>query len=310
MATFIQGISYQRAPNAVSRTNPIVAVVVTFNPDAALAQRLSIIHAQVGVLVIVDNGSSNQTFVRDLAKRLNCRIELNQQNVGVATALNQAARIASSLDAEWLAMFDQDSEAPVGAISALLQLYETFRHATPVAILAMSHRDRGTGRDYHLPTDILGETSDTRTVRTTITSGSMVRLDAYRALGGFDERLFIDSVDLEYCLRARRHGYLVVEARHIVLNHSVGNAERKSLAGRPVTLTHHVATRRYYITRNQLRVAARYFWFDPVWSVNALVHLAGFNVAALVFEDGRREKLWAMLCGVRDFLLAKDGPRS
>jgi rhamnosyltransferase len=285
------------------------AVVVTFNPGANFERHLQAIRSQASRVLVVDNGSASAERLRAIVTNTECEFLGNEKNLGIATALNQAAEIASSSGAVWLAMFDQDSALPDSAIAEMLSLYAKIECKERVAILAMSHRDRGTGGDYHMSEDVLSEGAEIRRVKTTITSGSMLKLEAYRKLGGFDEQLFIDSVDLEYCLRARSHGFAIVEATKVHLIHSIGSSERRSIFGRPFVLTHHSDDRRYYMTRNQLRVLTRYAKFDPMWSGHAFIHLVRMSVAVLVFEKERPRKLVAIAQGICDFVRGRVGPR-
>ncbi len=55
-----------------------------------------------------------------------------------------------------------------------------------------------------------------------ITSGSFVQLDILREIGGFKDELFIDSVDDEYCMRARDHGFAIIEATAFGTEHKIG----------------------------------------------------------------------------------------
>jgi rhamnosyltransferase len=61
-------------------------------------------------------------------------------------------------------------------------------------------------------------------VRTCITSGALTNLDLWKKLDGFDEQMFIDSVDFEYCYRVRKAGYKVIQTDQVQLSHSIGNA--------------------------------------------------------------------------------------
>ena len=287
----------------------VVAVVVTYHPDAKLQSRLQAIRSQVDGLVVIDNGSRNVNAVHAAATQSNCDVIRNQANMGIAHALNQAAAVAIERGATWLAMFDQDSDIPTGAVATLLATYSRAPDPEAVAIVAMSRRDRGADHDYHLVGDILDQNEDMRSVRTTITSGSMIRLDLFRLFGDFDEKLFIDSVDLDYCLRLRCAGFQIIESLHAVMSHALGNAERKAFLGRDFILTHHGPSRRYYITRNQLEVARRYARRDPRWSARTLKDLLVASLTTLAFEPARAENLGAMLRGLCDFVLRRFGPR-
>ena len=161
-----------------------MAAVVTYHPDDGLAGRLAVLGPQADALVVIDNGSPDAPRIAAEAAATGGRLIANGANLGVAAALNQAARAAQQDGHAWLAMFDQDSLAPPGAIAALLALVAAHPARERIGVIVMSRRDVATGRDYHRPGDILDETADWRSVRTAITSGSLVRTDLVGRLGG------------------------------------------------------------------------------------------------------------------------------
>ena len=93
-----------------------------------------------------------------------------------------------------------------------------------------------------------------------ITSGSLVNLKTLSAIGNFDENLFIDEVDFEFCLRAVTKGYRIIQFTHIFLHHQLGvityHRSLKSNKSTPRTL--HSPIRLYYLTRNFLYVKKKY----------------------------------------------------
>jgi rhamnosyltransferase len=286
----------------------VVGVVVTYNPGPYLAAHLAQLREQMEHVVVVDNGSSNLDLVRAACMRSKCRLIPNERNLGIAAALNQGAREALALNAAWLAMFDQDSLLPAGAIKDMLAVSGEHPERDRIGIVSMTHRDRGTGNAYHAPSDVLAESDTWRILRSTITSGSLVRCAVIRALGAFEEALFIDFVDHEYCLRIRRHGWLVIEARRTVMTHSIGASRVHRVLGRPVVLTHHNPVRRYYITRNQLEIYCRNLFFDPRWAIRGLSGLAMNSVMVLLCEEQAASKSFAMLRACADFLRRRFGP--
>jgi rhamnosyltransferase len=153
---------------------------------------------------------------------------------------------------------DQDSLIEPGALAGLLDLYRDHPECERIGIMTMGHRDPVTGRDCYFPRDVITETPEWRSLRTAITSGSIVRTDVFRRVGGFEEKLFIDCVDHEFCLRCRSHGLLVIEGRRQSMSHSLGETAVRKLGSIPVPVSNHSATRRYYITRNQLEVSRKY----------------------------------------------------
>jgi rhamnosyltransferase len=285
----------------------VLCTVVTYDPAPALPAHLRALRSQCGKLVVVDNGSANVQWVAEVAAQCGCDLVRNNSNLGIASALNVGARIALDQGFDWLGTFDQDSLCPSGAIEGLLALEQAHPRGSQIGVLSMEQRDRVLQRGYHHRLDILEETVHWRRLRTTITSGSLLRVAALRQSGAFDDALFIDMVDHELCLRLRRHGWLVVEARDVVMAHSIGDASVHRLLWLPVVCTNHSATRRYYRVRNQLEVSRRNLWFDPVWAVKGVFQLFAPAVAVLLFEQQRGAKLAAMVRGAADFVLRRFG---
>jgi rhamnosyltransferase len=189
-------------------------------------------------------------------------------------------------------------------------VYDAQPERDRIAILAMSHRDRATGRDYHHGKDIIQTAPLWRSVRATITSGSLVKTAVFERAGFFDESLFIDSVDHDFCLRCRAHGMLVIEGREQIMEHSIGAATEHRFLGRRIPCTNHSPLRRYYITRNTLEVSRRYLFRDFLWTAFGLYYFLAGNILILLFEADRAAKLRAMAEGTADFLRRRFGPKA
>ena len=285
----------------------VLAAVVTYHPDDGLAGRLAALAPQADALIVIDNGSPDVPRIAAAAEAAG--LIANGANLGIAAALNQAARAARDGGHAWLAMFDQDSLVPSGAVAALLALAQAHPAGDRIGVVAMSRRDVATDHDYHRPGDILDETPEWRSVRTAITSGSLVRTDLVGQLGGFDERLFIDGVDHLFCLRARAAGWLVIESRPTVMDHALGAISSKRVLGREGPVSNHGPDRRFYITRNTLEICLRGRGLDPVWRRRALAHLARESLIVALLEDQRGAKIAAMADGVWRFARRRFGPR-
>jgi rhamnosyltransferase len=93
-----------------------------------------------------------------------------------------------------------------------------------------------------------------------ITSGTLLNLDLFRKIGPFNEDLFIDQVDFEYCYRAILKGYTNVQFKNIFLNHALGATSfHRSLRSFSETKRSlHSPLRLYYMTRNYLYVKSKY----------------------------------------------------
>ena len=83
-----------------------------------------------------------------------------------------------------------------------------------------------------------------------------MNLKLYSEIGGFDENLFIDGVDIDYCYAALSKGYKNIKFGRNHFNHSLGEPVRR---GTIYTLflfkknkTIHSPLRIYYMYRNML----------------------------------------------------------
>lgn len=293
-------------PVNISRTQ-VLAVVVSFNPDEALLDNLLALKAEAPHVLLIDNASTNSKHVRKMAQDAQVEIVENSENLGVSGALNQAIRYAQINEFLWLWCFDQDSKVAKNCMRSIEEFSDVGSIFARAAIISVPQRDIGTGRAYHNKLDILKEESRYRLMRSVITSGSLISLAAVEQIGLFDQTLFIDSVDHEFCLRARRAGWCVVEIQTPPMAHAIGNSEGYSVMGIRLISTHHSAIRRYYITRNQLEVSRRFFLFDPIWSAKGIAYLISGLLSVLINEDQKRQKILHILMGARDFILRRFG---
>jgi rhamnosyltransferase len=133
----------------------------------------------------------------------------------------------------------------------------------------------------------------------------MMPSNATRKLGPFDESLFIDAVDTEYCLRARQSGMMILQS-HAVLSHSLGRTTYHRLFGLRFGTTNHSPGRHYYITRNRLRLLARYAGDWP-WVWREVRGMLFDDAKIILVEPNKWSKFRAMAAGAADALSGKFG---
>jgi rhamnosyltransferase len=202
---------------------------------------------------VVDNSEhSDESLLGALQAALpNVHVIRHGTNLGIAQALNAGAQAALAGGYAWLLTMDQDSRADASMVPRL-QAHAT-RHNPDgrTALVAPWYLD---GNSTPPPADGPGW----REVPSVITSGNLLSLAAYQQAGPFDDRLFIDYVDHEYCLRLRKNGFRIVQVFGALLHHRQGNIQSRKILNHPVFFSNHNATRRYYITRNRLYVLQAY----------------------------------------------------
>jgi len=131
------------------------------------------------------------------------------------------------------------------------------------------------------------ESEKMREVFTTITSGSLINLEVFKQVGPFIEKLFIDYVDFEYCLRLQIHGFKIIQLNNVFLYHQLGAIESRKILFRRVAVYHYPPVRVYYKFRNRLYVAVKYFIHYPFWSMQEFITAVNELVKILFFEKNK-----------------------
>jgi rhamnosyltransferase len=281
----------------------ICAIVVTYFPAAGCADNLAALAPQVGKVLVVDNGSDAATLepVEVAARRLGATVVRLGSNLGVAAALNVGLELAREQGFRWLATFDQDSQCTPGMIEEMARVLGCYPEPDRVAIISPSYVDRTLGFTVRQGrSEAAGE--GWRILRTTMTSGNLVNVEIATAVGGFDDSLFIDYVDHEFCLRLRSHGYRVVQATCATLLHSLGAMERRRFIFRLVAPTHHSAVRRYYQSRNRYLLWRQYWRHEVKWVAQDIRRFVFEAMYMVLYEKQSRAKLSMVLRGLRDGL--------
>jgi rhamnosyltransferase len=292
-------------------------VVVTYFPDEAVLERLESVASEFARLVVVDNGSSMETCSR-LSQWVGARGDVwiaNGENLGLSAALNRGVEEARTLGIQWAVTFDQDSRPEPGFADALWMTHLAMPRAAVIGPRIQEEasevgRYRWLRRHPRLPccferVPCRGE--DLENVTMLVTSGSMIEIATWQALGGFDEGLFIDYLDTDYCLRVIRAGRQVAVAAGALLQHRLGARQSAWFLGRDFRPTHHAAFRHYYIARNRLILWRRHALAVPHWAAFDLSYGLYNLFRVLVFEEQRWQKFRAMLRGTWDGLLGRKG---
>lgn len=273
------------------------AVVVAYHPDEGIEGRVDRILRQAAAAVIVDNGSSAETArsLDRLAERENVSLIRNAANLGVATALNEGMDWARRRGYAWAFLFDHDSILEDGALETLAAALRDFGPEETPAVIGCNYRDVYAGRLRYPDESASGLSWRER--KTVITSGSLVSVAAYAAIGPFRDEFFIDHVDDEYCLRARRKGYRVISTCRPVMRHSVGASTLHRLLWKRTGVTNHSPFRRYYMTRNHLVLMREYFAAEPRWVFDTAYSRMKGLVLMCLFERERPAKIRNVLKG-------------
>jgi len=284
----------------------VVAVIVTMQPKSDVIHHIETLIGQGVRTVVVDNGTdAGASPILDSIAALGAvEVIRNPVNVGIARALNQGAEAAINAGADWLLTLDQDAAPGPEIIRVAGGTFDAYPQPDRIAVIGSTST-----ADAARPTRPVEPGQTWIEARTVITAGSFVSMVAFRALGGYRDDLFVDYVDIEFCLRARARGYRVVASRTPAMTHRIGRPTKRRIGPRAVTPTNHSALRRYYITRNRIIVWRRYCRTDSMFVARDILAAQKELIKLLLFEEDRPAKVRAMLAGLRDGIGGVTGSR-
>ena len=259
----------------------ICTLIVTYNGTDNVEKQISE-YSGISSLVVVDNGS-NSNFV-DSLKQLNSRFHfeliLNNENKGLSCALNQGLDYALKIGAKYLLTMDQDSFIDGNTIKKLMDAFEFDKSVVSVG-------------PYY------GETCDNTTyVNYLITSGNIIDVEVLNKLGGYDNNLFIDNIDIEISFRLLVNGYKMVQVGGTSFNHKIGEMERSRIF--KIKYYSHSPERFYWMYRNERYLIRKYKKSLPYLCFKSRVVSILYLLKVLFVERNRFAKIKKARIGWKD----------
>ena len=273
----------------------IPAIVVLYEPTKENILNLKQYANNLDCLLILDNSSStNITLIKEVLPSVT---NINQnttepirktkyhylffgKNLGLCKALNIGVNILKN-KYEWILFMDDDSTFATNIVGC----YQNFikNHDTKdIAILAPVHLfDRSKDKI----------SSGIEDISWAMTSGCLYNVKLFSKLGGFDEQLFLDCLDLDFGYKAKRSGFRVIKCKDAGVNHNPAQTNIFNLLG--ISIKYGVASpERYKLQCQNL--------FYLVLKYNSLSILKIFMwkwIKAIFFFDRKIEYLKNMSIG-------------
>lgn len=285
----------------------ICAIVVGYKPDKAVLERLlTSLKPQVSSLIFINNGGLESRHVEDMVSLGVTPYDMGA-NIGLGAALNFGFSVAVELGADYVLTFDQDSEATDHLVADLLQGMEAALKLDEKCIaVAPAFFDRRAGERVYFPfysteqgriTAIYPDRGGDELVSADvlITSGMCIRASAWAEGMKYDEALFVDFTDTEWCFRAKSLGFSLYGYSKAAMGHALSDAPPLKLLG--LSFFKYSPVRRYYYFRNAVAVAFR----DTVptrWRRRLLIGLFIKFVGNLAVDPARLHSARMMFRGV------------
>ncbi len=222
--------------NTVKLDN-IALIVPVYNLKPNEYDNLSRIVGLFSLSIIVDDSKTYDTSIKEALENQGCIYLSNDSEQGLSRTVNRGIDYALSKEIGWVLILNQNSVIDGTIIEIYLKYIKT-HNTEKIAILSPVYN-----YDRHRRQAGVGY----KTVRYTDMTGSLINCEVYRNIGGYDSRFFIDGLDVEWCLRAKKCGYKIIRCNEAVINHHPGETRELNILGISVLkYGWHNASRYYY----------------------------------------------------------------
>ena len=267
----------------------VLAGIVLYNPETdRLQENIDAIYQQVDTVLLIENGSSNTDYKKQLKRYDNLLWIDNHASMGIAYALNQICGYAYTHGYEWALTLDQDSVATPGMIDTYKDIVN---YHDNLGILGCKIEDR----NFKYPNN--EKYQGTFDAPWVITSAAFTNTEAWYKCGGFDNEMFIDFVDADISYNMKRVGYKTMVTFHTKLIQEIG----KGTSLKDLFLLHelrvdnHPAMRKFFGARNSIYLTKKY---DHVSLSKVSKFIFKMIVGITFYESAKIQKLWAVAKGI------------
>jgi rhamnosyltransferase len=299
----------------------VFAVIATYLPEIEpLGELITILSPQVTRILIIDNTPEVDERVLLLCDKMALtQVELVRlgRNFGIARAFNVGIKAAISAGATHVLLSDQDSQPAPDMVQGLIRAERDLtERGIPLAAVGPSFINVNSGDIFPFHVKIKGRLLHGRRCATIesphvetlnlISSGTLVSISAIKSIGLMREDFFIDSVDTEWCYRARSLGYCLYGTGWATMRHRMGDSNLRVWYFGWSKANAHSPLRIYYQVRNLVRL--HYLGYKGVrWRIRSVFSIMAIFYCHAFFGSTKLAALRMALRGLRDGLCGRMG---
>lgn len=266
------------------------AVAVLYEPDHKVIFNIMSYSRYLEKVYVIDNTEFMDTELVQKIKGLrNVQYIWNHGNLGLAVALNMGCQKAFSDGYPYVFTMDQDSVMQSGTVERMKAFMESSSDRTVVAPFVIPYFDTVSPWNKK-------KTDKSQVVNFAITSGMLVSKEAFEDVGGFDDKLFIECIDVDFCIKLKQKSWKIIKIENAVLYQRAGNSEPKKFLWKTVHPLFEAPYRGYYKFRNKKYLKNKYgkkiYQFTP--------RLYEAVVKTLLYEPNKMVRFHYYLKGYRD----------
>lgn len=260
----------------------LACVVILYNPSQEIITKVIKYGCFFEKVILIDN---SKEVITELCNSHKIEYIPLRKNMGISHALNRGINRAKELNFDWVILLDQDSIVTADCVN---QLCNTIQSNTDnkIAIVSANYEP------YEYP-----PSTGVESINSVITSGTVLSIKAFEAVGNFIDEMFIDAVDYEYCYRLISKGYKILRNNQAIFEHIIGNPTYIN----GVKCSNYPAFRYYFITRNNLIVSKIYKDKFPE-SMKLRKSIKKYQKSVQYEKDSLRKQLFILIAKL-DYIL-------
>ena len=264
------------------KENEVIAIVIAYNikKNLLLENIFSYINF-VDKVLVVDN-SDKPTDLSNINKTNKIEYISLNGNFGIAKALNVGLEYAFKYKYKYALTMDQDSRFS----NNLIEEYRKNQQVNVAIYSPFYLIDRKRKKNNK---------KNAQYLYWTMTSGNLLNLEYVKEIGKFKEDFFIDAVDYEFCLRARKKGYKILQCNKAILIHNPGITKTKKILFWNYKYGYMSTDRLYYQIRNLSYIAKKY----NSYRARIVIFIKLLKII-LLFDD-KKSFLSAFKAGINDY---------
>ena len=264
----------------------ISAVIPIFYPSTSTIENIKSYAPYIDVIYIIYNSPIPPNIEKSISDIKNTFVLYRGENIGISKALNLALDKAHTSGYKWLLTIDQDSSFPKDSFQTLLSSLKTIdTHDLIIFSPIHNKKFQQTYKKHNLKESPF-----------VMTSGNLVNISLAKLLNGYDENLFIDEVDHEFCFRATQQGYRIVQDTSIALNHHLGEVHQEFL-----TIKLYPPIRLYYMIRNYLYLRKKYYYSETYFFQQRDTYLFKFMLQQMIYGKQKFSNIVNIYQGIKDY---------
>lgn len=274
-------------------------VVILYNPSTEIVGNINSYIDFLDKLFIVDNsGISHENILPSLKREI--IYIYNGNNLGIAVVLNNICKMAIKQCFNFILVMDQDAKfLNPKTIQAYSQCFNQIKDLKSVAVISLMGGPQITEESFD---KFYKEKYQYKETFLVPNAGAWINLDLYSRIGGFDEKLFIDGVDYDYCLKAIQIGYRIIKFVNLSLYRRPGRPQK--FLNKIIAL--YSPERLYYLSRSHLYLWLKYYKKFPFIILQSIYFTFIYRLLAnFIFTNEKNKTFNCIIKGFSDALQEK-----